>query len=66
MFRSIKIFEKCMCCTSSAHISLPQGEPGKAGEKGLLGRTGLRVSHVPVDVHVQIALPCLSVGIRSN
>ncbi len=55
-----------MCCTSSDHISLPQGEPGKAGEKGLLGRTGLRVSHVPVDVHVQIALPCLSVCIRSN
>lgn len=43
---SIKVGVKCMCCTSSDCISLTQGEPGKTGEKGLVGRPGLRVSHV--------------------
>lgn len=48
-----------MFCTAAHHatketyygsltlISLHQGEPGKSGEKGLVGRPGLRVSTFP-------------------
>ena len=34
----------CSPCSQVNSVLLLQGEPGKAGEKGLVGRQGLRVS----------------------
>lgn len=38
-------------CGSFTVISLEQGEPGKPGEKGLVGRPGLRVSTFPPSIY---------------